>query len=51
MAKISARLEQLIFVCPRELFARCRVNNIAQESTRTRPNGLPIAAQEHIDQQ
>jgi hypothetical protein len=45
MAKISAEMEQLIFDCIRELFARSRVNTIAQESTPTGPNGHPIIQQ------
>jgi hypothetical protein len=47
MAKISTRPKQLIFVCRLELFARRRVNNIAQESTRTRPNALSLLARAH----
>jgi hypothetical protein len=39
MAKISAKMEQLIFDCAGELFARCCVYIIAQCSTPTRRNG------------
>jgi hypothetical protein len=41
MAKISAKMEQLIFDSARELFARCRVNTLAQEPTPTGRNGHP----------